>query len=83
MAANPSTFNIVKLLPEDVPGAILPKEPEDCTGVQLRRWLECYGQKKSGNKDTLVERVRGCMKLNVEIDPKIDGGGPYNTKASK
>ena len=34
----------------------------------LKRWLECHGQKKTGNLSALVERVRGCIALKLNVD---------------
>ena len=50
---------------------------------ELRRWLECRGQKKGGNKEELIIRVRGMMSIEIPIDPKVDGGKWYNIKALK
>ena len=58
-----ASFNVIKLAPEDVPGAILSAEPEDCTVLALQRWLECRGMKKSGNKPELLDRVKLCMRM--------------------
>ena len=56
------------------------KEPSECSAEELKRWRECHGQKKSGKKHELVERVKG-LKLNVKADPKVDGGHWYNVKS--
>jgi hypothetical protein len=51
-----STKTII-LNEEDVPGAKLPRESvEQCTVVQLKRWLLCRGAKTSGVKAVLIER---------------------------
>ena len=42
---------------EDVPGAKFKKIPKDCSVIELKRWLECHGLQKKGNKTELVERV--------------------------
>ena len=69
------------ILKEDkVPGAKLLKKPEKCVIEELKRWLECHGLKKSGKKDDLINRVRDGLKLNLSVDPKIDGGKWYNLK---
>ena len=56
------------------------KEPEKCVVEELKRWLECHGVKKSGKKAELINRVRDGLKLNLPVDPKIDGGKWYNLK---
>ena len=66
---------------DEVPGAKLLKEPEKCVIEELKTWLECHGLKKSGKKDELINRVRDGLKLNLPVDPKIDGGKWYNLKA--
>ena len=76
-----AAFNAIQLLPEDVPGAVLPDpDPNKCKVAPLKRWLEIYGQKKTGNLKQLRERVIQTMKLKLPIDPKVDGGGPYEKK---
>ena len=47
----------------DIPGAKLVKEPPECSVEELKRCLECHGQKNSGKKHELVERVKGLLKL--------------------
>ena len=37
---------------------------------------------KRGKKHELVERVKELIKLNVKVDPKVDGGHWYNVKSS-
>ena len=59
MAGNKSDVQGLFLKENDIPGASLVKEPSECSVEELMRWLECYGQKKSGKKDELVERVNG------------------------
>ena len=45
------------LVEEDVSGAALPRESvEECSVVQLKRWLTCRGAKTSGKKSALVSR---------------------------
>ena len=57
------------------------REPSECSVEELKRWLECQGQNKSGKKHELVERVKGLLQLNVKVDPKVDGGHWYNVKS--
>lgn len=66
----------------DVPGARLTQDPKQCNVDVLKRWLECHGLKKSGKKDELVRRVEDALKLDLQVDPKVDGGKWYNLKAS-
>ena len=74
---------VVFLNEDDVPGAKLLKKPLVCSVTELKRWLECRGAKKSGTKKVLIERVEGCLKIKMKIDPKIDGGKWYEAKARK
>ena len=47
----------VILSEEDIPGAKIPRESvEQCSVVQLKRWLLCRGAKTTGNKKALVTR---------------------------
>ena len=47
----------VILSEEDIPGAKIPRETvEQCSVVQLKRWLLCRGAKTTGNKKALVTR---------------------------
>ena len=39
--------------------------------------------KKSGKKDELVKHVEDALKLNLPINPKIDGGKWYDVKVNK
>ena len=50
---------------------------------ELKRWLECRGQKKGRRKTELVARVKGLLKLNLPIDLKIDNGLWYKQKEQK
>ena len=59
----------IQLEEKDIPGAKLLKDPLECNIEELKRWLECRGQKKSGKKGELVERVQGCLRLNLPLDP--------------
>ena len=43
----------------------------------LKRWLQCHGQKRTGNKRELVSRVEGFVLLKTPADPKVDGGKWY------
>ena len=69
----------IVLAEEDVPGAKLAKKPEMCSVVVLKRWLECHGLRKSGNKCDLIERVNQSIGL-IKVDPKVDGGKWYDLK---
>ena len=65
---------------DEVTGVKLLKEPEKCVVEELKRWLECHGLEKSGKKAKLINRVRDGLKLNLPVDPKINGGKWYNLK---
>ena len=65
---------------DEVPDAKLLKEPEKCAVEGLKRWLQYHGLKKSGKKAELIKRVKDGLKLNLPVDPKIDGGKWYNLK---
>ena len=70
----------IVLKEEDVPGAHFSKDPAQYSVVELQRWLACHGQKKTGKKQELIERVRGCMKINTKVVLSIDDGKWYNIK---
>ena len=73
--------NKYSILKEDeVRGAKLLKEREKCAVEELNTWLECHGLKKSGKKIELIKRVKDGLKLNLPVDPNIDGGKWYNLK---
>ena len=59
---------------EDVPGAHFSRDPAEYSVLELKRWLECHGEKKSGRKQELIERIRSCILLKKGIDPKVDYG---------
>ena len=63
----------VNLEEEDVPGTRLNKNLNECTIVELKRWLEFHGLKNSGKKDELVGHARMTVEI-VKVDPKIDRG---------
>ena len=67
----------------DVPGAKLTKDLAEFNVDELKRWLECRGQKRGGRKAELVARVEGRLKLNLPIDSKIDNGLWYIKKEQK
>ena len=68
---------------DDVAGAKLPRDVCECNVIELKRWLECHGQKKRGKKADLQERVRQSIDLQLKVDPKADGGKWYNIKVEK
>ncbi|EDO34413.1 predicted protein [Nematostella vectensis] len=76
-------YQLVSLTEDDVPGAKLPRDITDCNVFELKRWLECHGQKKGGKKADLQERVSQCIGLGLKIDPKVDGGKWHRIKAEK
>ena len=73
----------LQLEEKDIPGAKLVQDPSECNLEELKGWLECRGQKKSGKKVELVEQVLGCLKLNIPLDPKDDNGVQYQQKLDK
>ena len=75
------SMSMIFLKEEDVPGAKLNKPPSKSNVSELKRWLECHGEKKTGLKDDLIKRVEGCIALGKKVDPKVDGGKWYNLKA--
>lgn len=78
-----SNINIIHLTEKDIPGAELKKLPEDSSVLELQRWLECHGEKKSGRKEELVKRVQGCIQIKKGVDPKVDGGKWYTIKENE
>ena len=44
------------LTEQDIPGAELPKPPENCTVAILMCWLSCRGAKVSGKRNELIKR---------------------------
>ena len=64
----------LQLEEKDIPGAKLVEDPSECNLEELKQWLECWGQKTSGKKGELVERVLGCLRLNTPLDPKVVNG---------
>ena len=67
IAGNKSDVHAIFLKEDDIPGTKSVKEPSECSVKELKRRLECNGQKKSGKKHELVERVKGLLKLNVKV----------------
>ena len=44
-----ASIKVIKLSEDEVPGATFKgKDVEEHTNIQLKRWLECRGLKKSG-----------------------------------
>lgn len=64
----------------DVPGSHFTRDPEEYSVLELKRWLECHGGKKSGRKQELVDRIRSFIAIKKGIDPKVDGGKWYEQK---
>ena len=73
----------LQLKEKDIPEVKLVKDPSECNLEELKRWLECRGQKKSGKKVKLVERVLGRLRFNIPLDPKVDNGVWYQQKLDK
>ena len=52
--------SVVELTVNDVPGAaFMYSDIEKHSALQLRRWLECRGMKRSGTTSLLLERYVG------------------------
>ena len=50
-------LNLLTLSENDVPGAKFTGiEVEEHTNIQLKRWLECRGLKKTGKRADLIQR---------------------------
>ena len=81
MACGKSDVHNILLKEIDIPGAKLVKVPSECSVEELKRQIECHGQNKSGKEHELVERVKGLLKLNIKVNPKVDGGHWYNVKS--
>ncbi|XP_065070738.1 uncharacterized protein LOC135695544 [Rhopilema esculentum] len=62
--------------------ACFSKDPAEYSVVELKRWLECHGVKRTGKKQDLIDRVRGAIETRQGIDPKVDGGKWYDIKRS-
>ena len=54
----------VVLTEQDAPAAVLMKDPPECSVLESRRWLECHGMKRTGKKQDLIAKVRGCLPIN-------------------
>ena len=72
----------VYLTQDNVPGAKLLKDPAGCSVLELKRWMECHGEKKTGKKQDLIRRVKHCTLIQKTVDPKVDGGKWYEIKVS-
>ena len=62
--------NSVVLYEEDVPGAKLTKDPDDCSVEELKRWLQCHGLKKLEkrlNSLKLSNLVLVLLKLTLKL----------------
>ena len=59
---------------DEVPAVKLLKESQKCVVEEVKSWLECHGLKISGKKAELIKRVTDGLKLNLPVNPKIDGG---------
>ena len=57
-------MDIVLLADEGVPNAWLMKNTSECSEMMLERWLECHGAKKTGPKQQLIYRVKGCLAIS-------------------
>ena len=67
----------------DVPGAHFNRDPVEYSVLELKRWLECNGEKKSERKQDLINRLRSFISSKKGIDPKIDHGKWYKKKGQE
>ena len=70
----------VILTENDVPGAYFTDNPSKYDVMASKRWLACHCQNRKGLRAELLERVRGCIALKVQVDPKVDKGKWYELK---
>lgn len=57
-----SSVVVIVLSEGDVPGAKLPHENVEVnSNHQLKRWLECRGLPRTGNRSDLISRQVNCM----------------------
>lgn len=68
------------MLEKGVPGSHFSKDPAEYSVIELKCWLKCHGEKRSGMKQELINRVQGSMVMKKGIDPKVDGGKWYDLK---
>ena len=73
----------VELTEEGIPGVQLTKDPTECSALELIRWLKCHGVKRTGRKQGLIDRVRGCIAMKKAVNPKIDHGKWYELRVTR
>ncbi|KAK3736573.1 hypothetical protein QZH41_012851, partial [Actinostola sp. cb2023] len=74
----------VILTENDIPGAKIPRESvEQCSVVQLKRWLLCRGAKTSGKKAALIARVIDYVKNGLDSRYLRDPDGGVNLLRKK
>ncbi|KAK3712312.1 hypothetical protein QZH41_017248, partial [Actinostola sp. cb2023] len=65
----------IDITEDDIPGAKISRESiEQCSVVQLKRWLLCRGAKTSGKKATLITRYEIVDKLIPKVKDYIQNG---------
>ncbi|CAL9684945.1 unnamed protein product [Knipowitschia caucasica] len=77
-------LNLLTLSENDVPGAKFTGiEVEEHTNIQLKRWLECRGLKKTGKRADLIQRCKDCIASGKagDIDVSVDKGKWYQKLA--
>ena len=55
-------------------------DPEKYSVIELKRWLECHGVKRTGNKQRLIDNVRSAIQADTKVNPKVDCGKWYEKK---
>ncbi|XP_015768406.1 PREDICTED: uncharacterized protein LOC107347056 [Acropora digitifera] len=71
-------YTTIMLTEQDIPGAELPKPPENCTVAILKRWLSCRGAKVSGKRNELIKRVNDYIRSGLDSKKLIDPDGGIN-----
>ena len=71
-----ASIKVIKLSEDEVPGAKFKgKDVEEHTNIQLKRWLECRGLKKSGKRTDLLNRYVHSQLLYRLLQPTSTGPG--------
>ncbi|KAK3720696.1 hypothetical protein QZH41_013372 [Actinostola sp. cb2023] len=74
----------ISLTEDDIPGAKIDRKSIDqCSVVQLKRWLLCRGAKTSGKKCSLVNRVKDYIKNGLDHKYLRDPDGGINVLRKK
>ncbi|KAK3728953.1 hypothetical protein QZH41_016826 [Actinostola sp. cb2023] len=74
----------IDITEDDIPGAKISRESiEQCSVVQLKRWLLCRGAKTSGKKATLITRVKDYIQNGLDSKYLRDPDGGINILRKK